>query len=78
MLGPGLRRLRTLSGSSPGAWRDPNPYVPRGWWLIGTWFQPLTCHLLRVGSLRTCALGRCPPPQPCLASSLYLIKQALF
>lgn len=71
LLGPGLRRLRTLSGSSPAAWRDLHPYAPRDRWLIGTWFQPVSCCLLRVGPLGTRALGWCPPhcpawPHPCI------------
>lgn len=78
MLGPGLRRLRTLSGSSPGAWRDPKPLCPKGpvvnWDLVpATYLSPFKGRVPK-----DLCFGEVPSPLPCLASSLYLIKQALF
>lgn len=50
----------------PGAWRDLCPSFPKELEVIGTWFQPLSCGILRGGEGGrpggTCAFRWCPPP----------------
>lgn len=67
----------------PGAWRDLRPSSPKELEVTGTWFQPLSCGISRGESEEgpprdLCFQGAPPLPPSCLASSLYLIKQALF
>lgn len=66
----------------PGVWPDLCPTSPKELEVTGTWFQPLRCGISRGGPQGTRAVRwRAPPPHltlPCLAFSLYLIKQALF
>lgn len=73
--GPGNRTL--MSGSSLGAWRDPRPYAPRGWWFWGPGFSHIAVTSQGVCGGRTprdsCFWGDAlPPALPGLI--LYLIN----
>lgn len=78
LLGPGLRRLRTLIWVLSSGLERPAPLCPKGpvvnWDLI-----PATKLLsLKGRAPSNLCFGVVPSPLTCLASSLYLIKQALF